>query len=190
MATESLLQLSLADFLDRLASDTPTPGGGSVAALTGALAAGLGQMVCAFTFGKPKFAAVEPQVRVLSDRLTRAGTMFRTLIVEDAAAYEVLSVALKRPRTDPQRALAVQETARLAGGVPLETAVLSAKVRRDLEQLSKVANPLLHSDAQAAIRLAVAAMDAAIANVRANLPLMAADEAREFEKQVQALGPA
>jgi len=86
MPTASLLQLSLAEFLDRLASDTPTPGGGSVAALTGALAASLGKMVCAFTLGRPKFAAVEPEVRVLSDRLTRAGSMLRALVDEDAAA--------------------------------------------------------------------------------------------------------
>lgn len=188
MATDSLLSLSVADFLDRLASDTPTPGGGSVAALTGALAAGLGQMVCAFTLGKPKFAAVEPRVRTLSNRLTRAGKLLRALVDEDAAAYEVLSTALKRPKSDEQRTRAVQQAARLAGGIPLETAILCAKVGRDLEQLSKVANPLLHSDAQAAIRLATAATHAATANVRANLPLMTPDDAREIEKQVQALG--
>jgi methenyltetrahydrofolate cyclohydrolase len=189
MSNASLLQLTVAEFLDRLASDTPTPGGGSVAALAGALAAGLGQMVCAFTLGKPKFATVEPQVRTLSERLARAGVMLRALVDEDAAAYEVLSAALKLPKSDAQRTVAVQQAARLAGGVPLETAVLSAKVGRDLEQLSKVANPLLNADAQAAIRLASAAVHAAVANVRANLPLMMADDAREVEKQVRALGP-
>lgn len=188
MPTESLLQLSLAEFLDRLASDTPTPGGGSVAALTGALAASLGKMVCAFTLGRPKFAAVEPEVRVLSDRLTRAGSMLRALVDEDAAAYEVLGAALKRPKSDPQRSQAVQQAAQLAAHVPLETALLCAKAGRDLERLSKVATPLLNADTQAAIRLGSAAVHAAVANVRANLPLMTADEAREIEKQVEALG--
>jgi formiminotetrahydrofolate cyclodeaminase len=78
----SLAKLSIDEFLEQLASRTPTPGGGSVAALTGALAAGLGQMVAAYTLGRPKFAAVAPQVQNLAERQHRARQHLRQLMDE------------------------------------------------------------------------------------------------------------
>ena len=187
MDTQSLRQLPLDEFLDRLASDSPTPGGGSVAALTGAQAAALGQMVAAFTAGKPKFAAVEPQVRAIAERLARAGGMLRVLINEDATAYGVLNSAFKLDKSDPQRAGRITRAASLAGSVPLETAALSATALRDLEQLREIGNPLLRSDVEAAIHLARAAMHAAAANVRANLSLMDKDSAQAMGTQLDAL---
>jgi formiminotetrahydrofolate cyclodeaminase len=187
VANASLLNLTVDQFLTRLASDAPTPGGGSVAALTGALAAGLGQMVCAFTVGKPKFAAVEPQVRDLAERLRRAAELFRALVDEDAAAYDVLSAALKLDRSDPQRQERVAQAAALAGTVPLETATLSANVLSDLAHLRKIANPLLSSDVVAATHLAQAAQDAAAANVQANLALMRPADAQQIAAQLEAL---
>ncbi len=186
MEDKLLTQLSVTAFLDRLAGQTPTPGGGSVAALTGALAAALGRMVTVFTLGRPKFAAVESRVRTISDRLARADQMLRTLIDEDAAAYSVLDDAFKLKQSDPDRQTRVAQAAALAGGVPLETVALSVKVLADLEQLRELGNPLLRSDADAATHLARAALHAAAANVRANLPLMTEDNARETERQLNA----
>ena len=184
--TPSLSQLTITEFLARLASDMPTPGGGVVAALTGALAAGLGEMVCAFTLGRPKFAAVAPQIQVLQRRLSRAGELFRGLMDEDAAAYEVLRAALATDRTVPQRPERVTQAAALAGTVPLETATLCRQVLTDLESLQRVGNPLLASDAEAATHLAHAAAQAAAANVRANLPLMSDADARRISEQLGA----
>jgi formiminotetrahydrofolate cyclodeaminase len=187
VANTSLLNLTVDQFLTRLASDAPTPGGGSVAALSGALAASLGQMVCVFTVGKPKFAAVEPQVRDLAERLRRAGELFRTLIDEDAAAYDVLSAALKLDKSDPQRKERVAQAATLAGTVPLATATLSANVLSDLEHLQQLGNPLLRSDMEAAAHLAEAALQAAAVNVLANLGLMPPADAQQITAQLEAL---
>ena len=166
---------------------SPTPGGGSVAALTGALAAALGRMVAAFTLEKPKFAAVAPQVGQLAGRLQRAEEMLRRLIDEDAAAYGVLDAAFKLDKADAQRAARIAEAAGLAGSVPLETATLAARVLDDLTQLRGIGNPLLRSDADAARQLAYAALQAAAANVRANLALMAPEESKPIAAQLDAL---
>jgi len=187
METGSLVQLRVGDFLDRLASQTPTPGGGSVAALTGALAAGLGRMVAALTLGNPKFAALAPQVGQLAARLQRAEEMLRRLIDEDAAAYGVLAAAFKLDKADAQRAARIAEAAGLAGSVPLETATLGARLLDDLTQLRGLGNPLLRSDADAARHLAYAALQAAAANVRANLALMAPEESQPIAAQLDAL---
>ena len=187
METESLLQLHVGEFLDQLAGQNPTPGGGSAAALTGALAAALGRMVAAFTLGKPKFAAVAPQVEALAARLQRAEEMLRRLVDEDATAYSVLDVAFKLDKADAQRPARIAEAAGLAGSVPLETATLAARVLDDLTQLRAIGNPLLCSDADAARQLAYAAVQAAGANVRANLALMTAEESKPIAAQLDAL---
>ncbi len=187
MADEPLAKLPIGEFLDRLAAATPTPGGGSVAALTGALAAALGRMVAAFTIGKPKFAAVTPQVQAIAQRLARADGLLRRLIDEDAAAYGELTAAFRIEKSDPCRAAHVANAARLAASVPLETATVSSRVRAELEELRKIGNPLLRADMDAACHLADAAIKAAAANVRANLPLMPAEAARQFEQELASL---
>lgn len=187
MNTDSFTKLTVGELLDRLASDAPTPGGGSVAALTGALAAALGQMACALTIGKRKFAAVEDEVRELARRLERSGDMLRRLMDEDAAAYAELSAAFKLDKSDPQRREQVRQAATIAAEVPLETATLSRVVLRDLEALRGKANPNLASDVQAATHLARAALHAAAANVRVNLFLMEDHAADVIAQQLDAL---
>jgi len=184
---QSLANLSLKDFLARLGSAAPTPGGGSVAALTGALAASLGQMACALTVGKPKFAQVEPQVRELATRLQRAADMLRQLIDEDAAAYTELNAAFKIDKSEPARKQRLGQAAVLAAEVPLETAAISREVLGDLERLAPIANPNLRSDVEAATHLARAAMHAAAANVRVNLPLIAPEAAERINGELEQL---
>lgn len=158
-----------------------------MAALTGAQAAALGRMVAALTLGKRKFAAVETRVREIDLRLTRAGALLRRLIDEDAAAYDVLRAAFKLDPTDPQRQERIREAAGLAGSVPLETAAVCVKVLADVTELHEIGNPLLRSDALASRHLAHAAIYAAAANVRANLPLMGEAEATQIRQQLNGL---
>jgi methenyltetrahydrofolate cyclohydrolase len=184
---ETLVQLRIDQFLERLAAQTPTPGGGCVAALTGALAAALGHMVAAYTLSNPKLAAAHPQVAALAERLQRSEELFRTLMDEDAAAYEVLSAALKLEKSDPQRAGRVTEAARLAASVPLETATLAAKLLDDVNALAALCSSSLRSDAESCKHLAYAAMRAAATNVRANVPLMAEADRQPVAGQLDAL---
>jgi formiminotetrahydrofolate cyclodeaminase len=184
MAEPSLVDVSIAEFLGRLSSDVPTPGGGAVAALAGALSASLGQMVCALTIGKPKFSEVEPQVKQIASRLSRAGLMLTRLIDEDADAYGELSAALKLDRSDRQRKERLAQTAGLAAAVPLETVAVSRQVLGDLRRLEPIGNPSLRSDVEAAIHLARAAMHAAAANVRVNLPFLLKEQSQRVDEEL------
>jgi formiminotetrahydrofolate cyclodeaminase len=167
-----LLKLPLREFLARLASDAPTPGGGSAAAVAGALAAGLGRMVCSLTIGKPKFAAVDDEMRELAARFDRARAAFERLVDEDADAYAALSAAFKIARDNPARPQTIRDAASIAAAVPLETAILARRLGPDFVRLRTVGNPNLAADVTAGMNLAIAASAAASANVTANLPLL------------------
>jgi formiminotetrahydrofolate cyclodeaminase len=147
-------------------------------------------MVAGYTLGRPRFAAVESRVRELAHRLQRAAALLQRLVDEDAAAYDVLNAALKLDRADAQRPDRVRRAAALAAQVPLETAAVSSKVLADAAELARIGNPNLASDAAAAGHLARAAIAAASANVRANLPLLAPDDAATFAAQLAAVQPA
>jgi formiminotetrahydrofolate cyclodeaminase len=177
---ENLADLSIAQFLDRVGSKTPTPGGGSAAALAGALAAALGQMVCAYTIGKPKFTGVEPRVREIADQFARARALFQGLVEEDAAAYGELDVAFHIDKSDSARAEKVAAAAAVAASVPLETAALAAKVEAAGQELRRIGNPLMRADIEASLALAQAARRAAIANVEANLNLLSLPDAERI----------
>lgn len=182
-----LADLSIAEFLQRLASDSPIPGGGSVAALVAALAAALGRMACGFTLGRPRFAAAEGGVRMLAERLTRAAALLQELIDEDAAAYERLAAALRLPRDNAARVGEVTSAALVAAQVPLETAALAHLVEVDLAQLAGRCNPNLRSDVLAGMHLARAALHAAAENVRVNLPLLADDARARLSAELERL---
>ncbi len=92
-------QESLATFLDHLASNAPTPGGGSVAALCGALSAALGSMVANLTLGREKYRDVEPTIHAALERSERLRSDFLQLINDDIAAYGALSAAYRLPKS-------------------------------------------------------------------------------------------
>lgn len=184
MPDNTLRQCSLDVFLDDLASSKPTPGGGAVAALTAALAAGLGRMACAFTLGKSRFADVEDQVRRLNDRLRAADDELRPLIDADADAYATLNTAFKLPKHDPDRPARIAAAARTAADVPMQTARLAREVDRCLAALHPIGNPNLRSDVSAAQHLAAAAIEAAAENVRANLPFLDDDTRKRYAEDL------
>lgn len=164
-------------YLDALASSEPTPGGGSTAALTGALAAGLVSMVCRLTIGKRRFRDVQAamqetlgQAEVLRQRLT-------DLMERDAAAY----AGVMRAHRLPQQTAEEQADRRLALGQALEEATLSplevaegcASVLELALPAAQLGNPWAVSDAGAAALLAEAALHAALLNVHINLHTLA-----------------
>ncbi|MBK9127923.1 MAG: cyclodeaminase/cyclohydrolase family protein [Phycisphaerales bacterium] len=186
MPPSPLADRTLRTFLEQLASAEPTPGGGSAAALVGATAAALARMVAAYTLGRPKFAAVEARVQRLADQLARAQEALLELSDEDAAAYDVLSAALKLPQSDSSRAARIAKAAVLAASIPLETATFAARVHSDTVVLGQIGNPRLRSDAEAAAHFARAAGLAALANVRANLELVEEGERARFLTGIEA----
>lgn len=182
-AAKDYLGLPLREFLRDTAAKSATPGGGSVAALVGSLAASLGRMAIEYTAGKPRFAEHEGRLRELLDEFARACDMFTQLMHEDMAAYERFSAA--RKSADPeeqQRAIAT------AVAVPLEIVVLAGAVASRCNEIKAFVNPYLFSDLQVAAILAGAAAESAATNVRVNLAEMSdRKEAARLESQLATL---
>jgi glutamate formiminotransferase/formiminotetrahydrofolate cyclodeaminase len=159
-------------FLDAVADGTPTPGGGSVAALAGALASALAGMVARLTVGKKKYADVEEAMREiarLSDQLRADLTM---AISDDSAAFREVMDAYRRDKDDPSRPAAIQEALRGAADVPLQTARLSLRVMEQLKVVVEQGNVNAVTDGAVGARMALAAVEGAALNVLVNLQSM------------------
>ncbi len=164
---------SLSEFVGSVASPSPTPGGGSVAAHAGALAAALAQMVAGLTVGKKKYAAVDAEMRELAVRAAALGNTLAGLVARDAAAYGVVAAAYKLPSGAEAQQLA--KTARVddalmhAAEVPLETARACAEVAELALAVAERGNANAASDAGVAALLAEAGCVGAGYNVRINV---------------------
>jgi formiminotetrahydrofolate cyclodeaminase len=171
--SKSSLSQSIGSFAELVAEGTPTPGGGSVSAYCGVLAASLGQMVCSITIGKPKYAAVEPRLKEIASELERTSARLRELIAEDAASFEDVLRAYRLPKdTDAQkseRTVEIQKALQCAIAVPLETAERSLEVLKLLGELADIGTPNALSDVAVGAQLAQVAVKGASYNVGANL---------------------
>src|SRR5690242_16100237 len=118
------LDRPLQNYLDDLASEQPAPGGGSAAALSGAMAAGLASMVARLTLGKASYAAVQQEIAAIVRQTEELRTRFQQLMQEDIEAYGRLSATFKLPRgSDEEKATrtqAIQAQLVEAALVPLE----------------------------------------------------------------------
>lgn len=157
------------DFLDRLASKTPTPGGGAVASAVGALGAALGDMVLAYSIGKKNLAEHEPALRAAATRLGRARVVLLELAAEDEEAYGLVNELSRLPADDPRRS-GLPEATLAAARVPLACMAACVGVLGVLDPLPGITNRYLASDLAIAAVLADAATRAAAWNVRVNLP--------------------
>ncbi len=165
-AAKDYLSSPLRELLADIAAKSPTPGGGSVAAVTGALSASLACMAIEYTIGKPKFAEYAAQLRAVLDECKRASEEFARLIAEDMQAYEaVLASRGLEPAVRDQAA--AQATA-----VPLEIVALAGALLVHLDAVKGRVNTRLLGDLQASATLAAAAAQAAGCTVRDNLATM------------------
>lgn len=160
---------SLDGWLDELASGTPAPGGGSAAALAGALAAALVAMVSRLTLGRKAYAAVTERVEAVLREAEEARTALRTLVELDAAAYGVVMAAYGLPKGLPERSRRIDEALLEAAKTPLATAHSAARLSVLAEELARIGNKNARSDAKVAEALARAALAGALENVRVNV---------------------
>ncbi len=160
-------------FLDKLASKSPEPGGGSVAALTGALGAGLVSMVCSLTLGKEKYKDVQQQVEALIKESEQLRSDMQDLIQKDTEAYGALSDVYKMPKaTDAEKAARtakMQEALKKACQVPFEIGLKSLEVAKLARRAADIGNVLAVSDAGVAVLLAQACAQSAALNVKINV---------------------
>lgn len=165
--------LTIADFVERLASSAPVPGGGSASAITGALGAALVRMVVALSLDKPKYAAYDRTLRQADEIAARSLDRLLALADEDAAAYASLSAAFKMPKTTPEdeaaRRFAIHAAARQAALAPLQVLHECFDVLVEAEAIAGRSNLNARSDAATAASLAEAGARGAAANVLINL---------------------
>jgi formiminotetrahydrofolate cyclodeaminase len=157
-------------FLAATAARQPTPGGGSVAALTGALAAAIGEMVLNYSIGKKDLAQHESQLKSIAHELERARELLLQLMVEDQAAYEALRDARKLTPESPERAARLPASILTCIRVPQAIAAAAAAVLELCDRCVEIVNPYLLSDLAVCAELAMATVRAAGYNCRVNLP--------------------
>jgi formiminotetrahydrofolate cyclodeaminase len=169
MATKKTLAASL----DELASSSPAPGGGSVAALAGALGAALTSMVCNLTIGKKKYAAAEEEMKKILMQSEEMRELFTVLIDKDTEAFNKVMEAFSLPKeTEPQKALrsaAIREATKEATNVPLEVMKHCIDALALAQQVADSGNVNSVSDAGVSAYMLHAAVEAAALNVRINL---------------------
>jgi glutamate formiminotransferase / formiminotetrahydrofolate cyclodeaminase len=190
---------TLSGFLASVASSNPVPGGGSIAAHAGALAAALAQMVAGLTVGKKKYASVDAEMKEAALKAVALGNTLTGLVKRDADAYAMVSEAYKLPKEPADagvlRAEKITNALLGAAGVPLETARAALEVAQIAEQVAEKGNSNAITDAGVAALLAEAACKGAAYNVRVNVVALddrskgrdLANEAAELVRKVVAI---
>lgn len=182
MDPDRLTELPARELVERLATSDPIPGGGSAAALAGAMGAALVRMVVSLTTGRPGAADHEPELTEIATAASALQSELLNLAELDAVAYDAVVRARRMPKeTDLERqARSVQIAAavREATRAPLQTARMADEVLRLAERLAPIGNRNAVSDVGVGGLLAAAALRGAVLNVRINLPSVADDELR------------
>jgi len=179
---------TLDGWLDQLAGGAPVPGGGSAAALAGALAAALVAMVARLTIGRKTYAGVQQRVAEILAEADALRVQLRRLVDDDAAAYAKVSAAYRLPKDDPRRTRAADEALVGAAQTPLAMARGAARLVALAKEIGTIGNRNAHSDAKVGEALARAALAGAVENVRVNVgALSEAGLGRSLLEEAEAL---
>lgn len=188
--------MTVAGFIDELASDSPAPGGGSVSALNGAIAAALTSMVGNLTIGKKKYADVEEEMREIVSRVTEIQKELLEAVDKDSDAFNVVFAAFKWPKETEEekeaRSAEIQRGTKIAADVPMRVAEKAAELMPLIEKVIMKGNQNSITDACCAMMACRYAVIGALLNVRINLGSIKdetfvkehADRASELERKV------
>jgi len=191
-----LINKNITDFVATTASNEPVPGGGSIAALAGALGAALAEMVGQLTIGKKKYVEVNDEMEEMVASLEKKRQTLIELIDKDATSFDGVMKAFKMPKeTDEEKAArsaAIQEETKYAASVPLETARVAFSIMDEAERAVVKGNKNAVTDGATAAMMARTAVLAALMNVKINLTSIKdesfvktmSDEVAELEKNV------
>lgn len=183
-----LTTLTCQEFLSKLASNAPTPGGGGGAAMAGALAVALTSMVGNLTVGKEKFAEYEAEAQEILLQAEALRTQFLQLVNADAEVFNTFMICYRLPKVTDEEKLkrnqAIQNAAKQAAEVPLQIAEASLKVMHLAKRIAAIGNPTAVTDAAVSSIMGRAALRSAVYNVVVNLKLIK-DEAYNQEMYVK-----
>ena len=178
MSDVTLDQMTVSALLDAVAAKAPTPGGGAVAAIVGALGAALGMMVVNYSTGRKSLASHAALHEEAMRRLAAARAELLQLARDDADAYARLNDLMKRPEDDARRQREWSAAVEAAIAAPRLMMASCAALLTLLESLKAATNRSLRSDMAIAAILADASARAAAWNVRINLSMIASEAAR------------
>lgn len=163
---------TISTFLEELSSAAPAPGGGSVAALSGAMAASLVLMVCNLTIGKEKFAQHEQEIKAILKEALKLRQKLMNAVDEDIQAYNAVIDCYRLPkdtqREKSERKEQLQAALKQANEVPYRTAKTCYRVLELNRHLPQIGNPNAISDVAVSAQLAEAALQSALYNVDIN----------------------
>ena len=169
----NLQDLAVKEFIDKVTGNDPVPGGGSVSALNGSLAASLAAMVANLTVGRKKYAEVNDEMEQISARMTEKSAELLTDVDRDAEAYDRVFAAFKLPKeTDEEKAArkeAIQRETKYAAEVPMEVARTASELLPMIDAAARRGNSNAVTDATVAMMCARTAVIGALLNVRINL---------------------
>ena len=184
----SFNNMQIGEYMDILASKESVPGGGGASAVTGAMAAALGSMVCNLTIGKKKFAKYETELKVMLEKLDTLRRCFLELSNEDAKVFLPLSKAYSIPRDDPNREKIMEAALLAASQVPMNVVKKCGETIEILSELLDKSSALVISDVGVGASFAASAMMSASLNVFINTKSMKDREtAVKIEKEVDAV---
>ena len=185
------LRAGVEPFVEQLAAPTATPGGGSASAASGAMAAGLAQMVASMSRGKKNYLQYERELSAAIARLSELREELKAAIDSDAASYDAVVKAYKQAKESSDGEIAISTALKNATNVPLSVAERGHEVATIAESLKAITNPKMASDLTVSLALARAAVDGALANVDINLESLgdAAFVAQVRQKAAKLHGP-
>lgn len=173
-ASNALVQLKTSDFVDEVSRETPAPGGGSIAALAGALGAALASMVGNLTMGKKGYEAVEQRVIEIAEQAQSVKDQLLKAVDEDTNAFNAYMEARRLPQNTEEekkrRAAAIQEGLKLAVQVPFSTANLSYQALKLASEIVEIGNVNSVTDAGVGAQIAFTGVVGGCFNVLINLP--------------------
>ncbi|WP_251454278.1 cyclodeaminase/cyclohydrolase family protein [Veillonella intestinalis] len=168
-----LKALSVEGFINETGSSSPAPGGGSVAALNGAAAAALIEMVASLTIGKEKYAAVEAEMKDIQAKAHEMKAQFLAYIDEDSAAFNKIMDAFKLPKESDEdkkaRSVAIQEATKGAALVPFKIGELANELLPMAATVIEKGNQNAITDGAVATMNARTSVHGAFLNVKINL---------------------
>ena len=186
---DNLVNLTINEFADELSTDSPAPGGGSVAALCSSMSGALSAMVSNLTFGKKGYEKAWEEAKVLAETGQNIKERSIDAIDKDTQAfYDMMDAARLPKKTDEEKKIrnaAIQETTKNAIMVPMETMKIALEAVELAEKIAKIGNENALSDAGVAAITANAAAKSAYLNVKINMGSIE-DEKFKFDTLTQA----